>query len=95
MSADGCKFVRQVKRKGSKVEDEVDYCGKIKGEGDDTYCPHHRLLMNDFENERRERARKRQVAKDQKKLLADSLKDSPLKAYNPAFEEERRTGYER
>lgn len=61
-------------------------CGKMKKSGSDM-CPHHIAVIEDenAERELRSKARKEKLAI--KKEIRDSLKDSPLRGYNPEFDE--------
>lgn len=78
----GCDF------KGRGVRE----CSKIVATGDHL-CPHHRLLLNERDNENAARMKRARNGKARKAVLAEALKTSPLRAENPAFAPER-TGYE-
>lgn len=63
-------------------------CGKMRAAGSDI-CPHHIAVILDEKAEREKRAELRNGRKAIRKDLQDSLKASPLRGYNPEFEESR------
>jgi len=70
-------------------------CAKMRGAGSDM-CPHHVALLLDEKAEQEKRAELRKGRRAIKKELQAALKTSPLRGYNPAFEEEgqqKREGY--
>lgn len=70
-----------------------EHCGKVPQKGS-AYCPKHLVYAAEAQadvDRKMARLRDRKAAKQE---LRDSLKDSPLRAYNPKFDE-REEAYSR
>jgi len=59
-------------------------CGKLPSL-DSPFCPKHKLMHDEAEAEKQRWSQRMQAAKDKKKLYADMLEHSPLRADNPQF----------
>lgn len=85
----GCPGIRQAAN-----SHYVTPCGKLPMDDRDPYCPKHRVMMNGQDHENARRMEKARRGKERKKLAREALAESPLRAYNPKFDEKRRNGYE-
>lgn len=72
----------------------AEFCNKIASRTS-AYCPKHELLVNDIPNEAKRRMAHARNGKERKAMMRQMLETSPLAAMNPAFPENKPTGYER
>lgn len=92
MKATGCPYI--VGTHGKGLDSFSEFCNRIPAEGS-LCCPKHTLMVAEeaLEPERiKERARQTRAAN---KAKAETLKNSPLKAFNPEFDKPEETGYSR
>lgn len=85
----GCVYIvrKETSKKGSLS------CGAIQ-DGRSMYCPKHKVMFDGQDDDNKRRMAKVRAAKDRKKIMRDMLPTSPLRAYNPTFDEGRkREGY--
>ena len=69
-----------------------EHCGKVPAKGS-VYCPKHVIYAAEMQSEVERRMEKARAGKERKKAQRDALKDSPLKAYNPNFDDKHWQAY--
>lgn len=72
-----------------------EHCNRLVVEGSNLpFCPKHLVMSAGAEGDEQRKMEKLRAAKARKAALREALKTSPLRAYNPSFDERNRTGYE-
>lgn len=78
---------------GCEYEKYGRYCGKLTDKSR-KYCPKHTLIINEEENVQALKMEHARRGKERKKAMREALATSPLRGYNPSFDEKRKSGYE-
>ena len=85
----GCTYAWKESERGEEILRE---CRKVKQLGSD-YCPHHSALINCKQQVDDAKMAKARAGKERKKAMREALKESPLAAYNSAYDQKRRVNY--